>query len=301
MERELTSYKTPKGEGRILVIDGDPGFRSIIKLALNDQGYLVQTYGRPTGIHETLRIIQPELIILDPWLAGNDTPIICEDIREVTEAPIIAVSSRNDMKSKIEAFVAGADDYLVKPFNIEELRMRTWAAIRRSSYQRFRKPNILETGSLTIDFNQRLVLVNNEEVQLSPTEYRLLETLARSIDTTVDAEVLLARVWGPEYRASEASPTLHMTISRLRKKLRDNARSPKLIINKPGMGYMMPQHPPNLRTANKIQIAKIISEKENTTSQQHPLFAEKTIYKIYRLLIRRWLTKPYEQEDQQTH
>jgi two-component system KDP operon response regulator KdpE len=259
MQHVSDTYKLPKGEGRILVIDSDPGLRNILKLALTDQGYLVQSYGRPTGIIDAVRVIQPELVILDPLFISEGSTDLCEKIRDVIEVPILIISSRSDMQSKTEAFLAGADDYLAKPFNVDELRLRVWAALRRESYHLFKKPNILESGPLVINFDQRLVLLNEQEVRLSPTEYRLLESLARNIDVTISSEVLFAQVWGVELSAAEGQAMLHMNVSRLRKKLGENSRNPSLIINKPGMGYRLAHHPPSYTPSNKAATAFVVA------------------------------------------
>jgi DNA-binding response OmpR family regulator len=137
----------------------------------------------------------------------------------------------------------GADDYVTKPYDPTELAARIEAILRRVHGLPSQPQPLFCIGPLTIDFDQRQVTIQAQEVTLSPTEYRLLEYLARNAGRTLVTDALLAQVWGPEYIGDHAS--LHLYVSRLRRKLRDNAQRPQFIVTKPGIGYMMPLPTPH--------------------------------------------------------
>jgi DNA-binding response OmpR family regulator len=174
--------------------------------------------------------------LLDIRLAGGDGLAYCEAIRAITAAPIIILSAYGDIGQKLRAFDQGVTDFVTKPYDSAELVARIQAVLRRQHEQQS-LATTLHIGALTINFDQHRVSVDGVEIALSPTEYRLLAYLARNAGRTLVAAALLEHAWGTAYRGDY--PSLHLYISRLRRKLNDPARSPRYILTVPGVGYRM--------------------------------------------------------------
>jgi two-component system KDP operon response regulator KdpE len=168
-------------------------------------------------------------------MPGPDGFAVCQAIRQRSAVPIIMLSARGQEKDKVKALDLGADDYLTKPFGIEELLARVRAALRRGQMEGPATAEVLDAGDLRIDFAARRVTREGAEVRLTPTEYALLVQLARSAGKVLTHTVLLQRVWGPEYR--DESDYLWAYVRRLRRKLEADPEHPRHLLTEPGVGY----------------------------------------------------------------
>ena len=223
---------------KLLVTDDEPQIRKQLKIGLSGYGYEVFTAGNG---QETLILAAqhtPALIILDISLDGEDDGIeVCRRLREWSNIPIIMLSVHDEEKIKVTALNAGADDYLTKPFGMEELHARILAILRRVNAEHgvTGKAEIVTEG-LRIDLVNRAVYVENEEVHLTPKEYELLRLLATHPGKVMTHRAILTAVWGPEF--AEMDHYVRVFINQLRRKLRENpARNLRYILNEPGVGY----------------------------------------------------------------
>jgi DNA-binding response OmpR family regulator len=177
----------------------------------------------------------PDIVLLDIVLPDRDGFLLCREIREVSDVPIIIVTSRDSELDKVRGLELGADDYITKPFSPVELLARVRAVLRRSQSQTPTVSEIFETGRLRIDYSQRIVTAEGRSVKLTPIEYGLLYHLTRNPGQIMTYRTLLAKVWGREYIAETAYLKVH--IQRLRRKLGDDATSDTMIVNERGLGY----------------------------------------------------------------
>lgn len=231
-------------QATILVVEDEVRAQRLLRLNLEPLGYQVVTHGVAQGIPEIIDSYDPALVLLDLKLPDGNGFEVCQHIRSRSPVPIIILSAFDQPNDKVYGFAVGADDYVTKPFDPQELAARIEAVLRRVQGRSLHQPTLFHCGTLTIDFEQRLVTLDGNEVALSRTEYRLLDYLARNAGRVLVADALLTRVWGPEYIGDYAS--LHLYISRLRRKLGDGAHNPRYIVTKPGIGYMMPADPENV-------------------------------------------------------
>lgn len=218
----------------ILVIDDDKTLLELLSDHLETAGYqpLVADDGL-SGLRITVES-RPDLVVLDVLMPGVDGWEICRRLREKSNVPIIMLTAKDEEIDKLRGFRLGVDDYVTKPFSFAELTARVGAVLARAS----RAPGPAHqavSGDLTIDFDQHRVSLAGRVIDLTPTEYHLLETLARHPQRTVPTEQLLAEVWGPEY-AGEAEHVKHY-IWALRKKLEADPGDPKHILTERGFGY----------------------------------------------------------------
>jgi two-component system KDP operon response regulator KdpE len=184
---------------------------------------------------------KPQIILLDLSLPDIDGLAVCAQIRETLSVPIIMVTANSRRETAMRALDAGADDYLVKPVESDELLARVRAVLRRTSNSAALpegSPSI-QVGDLHIDFNQRLVSVKGNAVRLTPTEFKLLYVLADNAGRVLSHSQLLSAVWGPEY--VEEKEYLWVHINRLRKKLEDDPANPQFILTEPSIGYHLPE------------------------------------------------------------
>jgi len=221
---------------RILIVDDDPGVLKFVRanLQARDCETLIATDGT-----EALRVIEkelPDLVILDIMMPKMDGFEVCRRIRQWSQIPIIMLSARHDIEEKIKCLNAGADDYITKPFGINELMARVTAVLRRAK-EVGTTPAMpsFTSGDLTINFVERRVTVAGREVKLTPTEYSLLQELVLNAGKVFPHSTLLSRVWGPEY--SGEREYLRVFIGRLRKELETDTQKPKYIVTIPGVGY----------------------------------------------------------------
>lgn len=222
----------------ILVVDDEPQIRRLVQTGLEGYGYDVITV--PTGERALALTAQrdPDLIILDIALGGGPDGIaVCQRIREWSKVPVIMLSVREDEQAKVTALDAGADDYVTKPFSMEELRARIQAVLRRVSLEPTSDPQAcIQVGEVEIDLANHRVKVAGEEVHFTPTEYEVLALLATHPGKLMTHEVILRHVWGPEYW--DETHYVRTYINQIRKKLRENpAANVRYILNEPGLGY----------------------------------------------------------------
>jgi two-component system, OmpR family, KDP operon response regulator KdpE len=219
---------------RVLVVDDEPQIRRALRTSLEAHGYEVATAG--TGEEGVLAAAEtaPELMLLDLGLPDLDGTEVIERVRSFSDLPVIVLSVRDRQADKVAALDAGADDYVTKPFGVEELLARLRAALRRT---RSEEPGeaIQDFGDLRVDLSRRLVTLAGERVHLTKTEYALLEAMVTNPGKLLTHQWLLRRVWGLGY--AEESHYLRVYVRALRKKLGDAAAAPALILTEPGVGY----------------------------------------------------------------
>ncbi len=227
----------------ILVVDDEPQLRRAMKATLTDLGYSVMEAKSGEEALASLRRETPDLILLDlnmPGIGGLDT---CRAIRETSDLPIIVLSVRNAERDKVEALDAGADDYVTKPFGIQELLARIRAAMRRSPAQADAGTRSFVTSELEIDFDTRRVTLNGHSVRLTPKEFDLLKFLVDHPNKPVAHRRLLQTVWGPDY--GDEVEYLRVFINQLRKKIEPVPSKPKYLLTEPWIGYRFVTEPDN--------------------------------------------------------
>jgi two-component system, OmpR family, KDP operon response regulator KdpE len=223
---------------KILVVDDEPQIRKLLQTGLKGYGYQVITARNGLEALEAAAQHAPDVIILDIALGSEPDGLeVCRRLREWSKTPIIMLSVRSDEQTKVAALNAGADDYLTKPFGMEELRARIQAILRRSAIDTASTSAAeIRVGDLLIDLANRRVMVEGEEVHLTPKEYELLRFLATHPGKVITHRMLLNQVWGSEY--GEMDHYVRVFINQIRKKLRENpARNVRYILNEPGVGY----------------------------------------------------------------
>ena len=227
---------------RILVVDDEVRILHFLRSKLNASGYQVLTAGSGAEALEQVQAQEPDLVVLDLLMPVMDGFEVLKELRSFSSVPVIILSARGEDADKIKGLGLGADDYLPKPFNPDELVARIEAVRRRLEplEQRITSDTFC-LGDLSIDFNKRQVLVAGEEKHLTRIEWLLLSELARNAGRLLLHEDLLTRVWGLEYR--DDVHILRTWISRLRNKLDANPDAPTLIRTVPKVGYIMDQPP----------------------------------------------------------
>ncbi len=219
---------------RALVVDDDPQILKAVRTSLGAHGFEVLTAGNGETAVDMLAREPVDVVLLDLGLPGIDGLEVVERVRTWSDVPIIVLSVHDTQQEKAGALDAGADDYITKPFGMQELLARMRAVRRRVEPAEAVDP-VLRFGDLEIDRGRRLVRLGRQPVHLTPTEYRLLEALATNAGKLLTHGWLLHRVWGPAYE-SEAQ-YLRVFIRQLRKKLGDDATRPRFILTEPGLGY----------------------------------------------------------------
>ena len=219
---------------RILIVDDEPETLKYVGANLRARGYDVVTAADGS---EALKLNAEDifdLVLLDITMPGPDGFAVCESLRQTSAMPIIMLSARGQEKDKVKALDLGADDYLTKPFGIDELLARVRAALRRNQNEPASGAPLI-VGELSLDFANRRVTRAGAEVKLTPTEYELLVQLARSAGKVLTHTALLQRVWGPEY--GQESDYLWAYVRRLRRKLEADPEHPRYILTEAGVGY----------------------------------------------------------------
>ncbi len=222
-------------EPLLLVVDDEVGVLRLMKLELSAQGFRVVT---ASDGDEALRIAEeqrPDAVVLDIMMPGLSGLEVMRRLRERSNVPIILVTAKDKDSDKVRGLELGADDYVVKPFNPDELGARIRAVLRRMLAQDVER--VVRAGSLEIDLARRLVHKNGEQVTLTRTEWLLLQHLAANAGKVLLAPELLSKVWGPEYR--DDLQYLRVWVSRLRAKIEDVPAEPRIIKTLPGIGYML--------------------------------------------------------------
>jgi DNA-binding response OmpR family regulator len=224
----------------ILVVDDEPRYVSLVEINLTTDGYQVRTASDGQQAVDSVAEDQPDLILLDIMMPVMDGFTACERIREFSSVPIIILTAKGEERDRVRGLDAGADDYIVKPFSAQELLARVRAVLRRAereALEGFHQP-IFQHHELEIDLAKALVKVKGKEIQLTATEYRLLQTLATNMGQVMSAEELLTMVWGPEYK--DDKEILWVCLSRLRQKIEPDPKNPIHIVTRQGIGYLMP-------------------------------------------------------------
>jgi len=222
-------------EATILVVDDEPQLRRVMRTTLTDLGYTVIDAKTGEDALEMLRHDQPDLILLDlnmPGIGGLET---CRAIRETSEVPIIILSVRNTEREKVQALDAGADDYVSKPFGIQELLARIRAALRRSPSSGENELTVFRTDDLEIDFTARRVTAAGKSARLTPKEFDLLRMLVANPNKAIPHRKLLQSIWGPDY--GDEVEYLRFFVNQLRKKIEPAPSKPKYLVTEPWVGY----------------------------------------------------------------
>ena len=219
---------------RILVVDDDDQLRRALRINLNARGYQVATAADGRTALDTAGRTPPDLVIVDLGLPDLDGVEVVRGLRGWTSTPIIVLSARDAQAVKVAALDAGADDYVTKPFGMDELLARIRAALRRAAPE----PGaaVVTTPDFTIDLSaKRLTTTAGDEVRLTPTEWHMLEVLVRHRDKLVTQKDLLREVWGPRYE--HETNYLRVHLANLRRKLEPAPSRPRYLITEPGIGY----------------------------------------------------------------
>jgi len=223
---------------RILLVDDEERILSVLRIKLNALGYHVLTARSGPEALEQAQTQKPDIIVLDIVMPGMDGFQTLRELRVFTDCPVIILSAKDSDRDKIKGLDFGADDYLAKPFNPDELVARVKALGRRvASVDVGKSLNQFSAGDLVIDFQKRVITRNGEPLKLMRIEWLLLSELARNSGHLLTYEELLSRIWGPEYRNDIG--ILRTWISRLRNKLEDEPKEPSLIRTVAKTGYIM--------------------------------------------------------------
>lgn len=221
---------------RILVVDDDATLLRTLRINLRARDYQVLVAADGRSALEAVAEDQPDLVVLDLGLPDLDGVEVLRRVRQYSQVPVIVLTARHDSIDKVEALDEGADDYVTKPFGMDELMARVRSALRRSSVGLARTP-AFETKHFSLDFENRVAVVAGEVVHLTPTEWRLLGELARHEGRVVDHETLLKAVWGPSY--GRESNYLRVYANQIRRKLEPDPGVPQYLITEPGIGYRL--------------------------------------------------------------
>jgi two-component system KDP operon response regulator KdpE len=223
---------------RVLIVDDEPRIIKFLDLKLKASGYDVLTANNGAEALAQVQAQEPDLLVLDVVMPGMDGFETLKQVRSVSSIPVIILSAREANTDKVKGLKMGADDYLAKPFNPDELVARIEAVRRRLASAEDRKVvDTMTLGDVTINFKNRLVIVNRKEIQLTRIEWLLLSELARNRGKLMLYGELLTRVWGPEYR--DDVQILRTWISRLRRKTEKDPDNPALIRTVPKTGYII--------------------------------------------------------------
>ena len=221
----------------ILVVDDDIRMLRMMKRMLELESFQTITANNGEAALRVFEKENPDLVLLDIMMPDMNGYTVCQHIREFSEVPIIMVTAMGDDKQKVEGLDTGADDYVTKPFSASELAARVRAILRRTGSQERQSNSLFRFKDLVIDYASNRVSMQDQELILTSTEYRLLSYISQNAGRVVTPDQLLNKVWGEEYLG--APHLLQVNIARLRKKLGDDARNPTYILTRPGIGYIM--------------------------------------------------------------
>lgn len=219
---------------RILVVDDEPQLTRVLMRSLTSKGYDVRIAGDGEFALQTFRDWPPSLVITDLAMPNMGGLELCRKLREVSVVPIIVLSVRGEEKTKVEALDAGADDYVTKPFGMDELLARIRAALRRQPSTESQSHN-LEVGEFHVDLDAHIATRGGEELRLTPKEFDLLTYLVRNAGKVLTHRALLGAVWGGDY--TEQHEYLRVFIGQLRKKIEPDPSKPRFILTEPWIGY----------------------------------------------------------------
>jgi two-component system KDP operon response regulator KdpE len=221
---------------RILIVDDEPAIRRFLRSSLMAEGFAVEQAETAGTAMLALRQTKPDLVILDLGLPDKDGIDVIKDIRQISAVPIIVLSVRNDEAGKVAALDNGADDYVTKPFGVDEMLARMRAALRHRLQTQGHGP-VFQNGDLSIDFLQRNVKLRGQEIRLSRREYDLLRFMAEHAGKVITHSQLLTAVWGEAHRNDVEY--LRVYVRQLRQKLEDDPQQPQFLQTEPGVGYRL--------------------------------------------------------------
>jgi two-component system, OmpR family, KDP operon response regulator KdpE len=219
---------------RVLVVDDEPPIARAVAANLRVRGFEALTAASGEAALAAVETHQPDCVVLDLGLPGIDGLEVLRRLRTWTQVPVVVLTAIDGERDKVTALDLGADDYVTKPFGVAELMARIRVALRHAKAAAADRPRVIRAGAVAIDLDAKLVTRDGVAVRLTPTEYRLLETLAVNAGRLCTHRFLLERVWGPGY--GDESQYLRVYMANLRKKLDDPA-APQLLRTEPGMGY----------------------------------------------------------------
>jgi two-component system, OmpR family, KDP operon response regulator KdpE len=225
----------------VLVVDDEPQILRALETTLRGAGYAVVTASSGEAALTQAAVRAPDAVVLDLVLPGKSGTEVCRELREWSEVPILVLSAVGDEREKVAALDAGADDYVTKPFGIDELLARLRAMLRRATSA---TEPVIEIGDLRVDLEKRGVYQNGELLQLTPHEFGLMRLLALNEGKLLTHRAILREVWGPAYQAE--SHYLHVYVSQLRRKIEPDPTRPRYLLTEPGAGYRLvnPEHLP---------------------------------------------------------
>ncbi|MCP4418144.1 MAG: response regulator transcription factor [Chloroflexi bacterium] len=236
MVEQIPDSLEPTVPRLVLVVDDESRMRRFIRMNMELEGYQIVEAENGLVALEQIRQHTPDLVIMDVMMPEMDGFETLKLLREISTVPVILLTVKSDEDDKIQGLSLGADDYVTKPFSPRELVTRVTAVLRRAEWPAPPPRTILRIdGRLSIDFNRHQVIVNDERVDLRPTEYRLLNHLIQNAGWVVPHETLLAKVWGYEYR--DETHYLRLYINYLRKKMEEDPANPYYILTERGVGY----------------------------------------------------------------
>jgi two-component system, OmpR family, KDP operon response regulator KdpE len=218
---------------RVLLVDDDRQLLRALQITLTARGYRVVPATSGAGALAAASAQPPDVVILDLGLPDLDGVAVVEGLRGWSAVPIIVLSARHEEQAKVRALDAGADDYVTKPFGMDELLARVRAAARRRSPPT--AAAMVTTAAFTIDLSARRVISPSGDIRLTPTEWHLLEILVRDADRLITQQQLLQQVWGPAYQTETNYLRVHL--ANLRRKLEPDPAHPRYLITEPGIGY----------------------------------------------------------------
>jgi len=219
---------------RVLVVDDEPQILRALQTSLRGAGYEVVVAATAEEALSAAAMRPPAAVILDLVLPDGSGTDVCRELRSWSSAPVLVLSVVGDEAEKVAAFDAGADDYVQKPFGIDELLARLRALLRRAGPS---TEPVIEVGELVVDIEKRLVTVAGRRVQLTPNEFELLRVLAQNEGKLMTHPTILREVWGPAYGTE--SHYLHVYVSQLRQKLESDPARPRYVLTEPGAGYRL--------------------------------------------------------------
>ena len=222
---------------RILVVDDEPQIGRLLRTSLGARGYAVEVAGDGPTALDLAASWRPDVMLLDLGLPGMHGLEVCRRIRGWSQVPIIVITVHDTEQEKVEALDEGADDYLTKPFGMDELLARIRVVLRRSALIAGAEPTTLGEGALQIDLVHRRVTARGQPVHLTPTEYALLHLLATHADKVLTHRMALRSVWGAG--SEQDTPMLRVFITQLRHKIERDPAHPVIILTEPGIGYRL--------------------------------------------------------------